>query len=151
MRIGEQALRHTLGIIALTLCAAPAMGSALNYAGAHGKNPLGEILHIDGGGTGMFYVQRNKRDKEWNERYDLRAVCPQFPVGGPLMGDTFSCPSTPNFPLAGATYKVKPSKRWRPCNVESYFGTSPGTAYVCVNGCDGHRIARVFHQDVAKC
>jgi hypothetical protein len=69
------------------------------------------------------------------------AVCPQFPVGGPLMGDT----------LAGATYKVKPSKRWRPCKVEPYFDTSPGTAYVCVKGCDGQRIARVFHEDVAKC
>ena len=126
----------------LAAFALPSFVFAAAYGGASGQNSRGGIVHILGDIPDKIYVQRGK---DWPEEYDLRAECPGFT-------DTeISCRSTGKSPLAGVTYKVTTSKKYRPCKGAPYFDKSPGEVYVCVKGCGNPRAPRIMYVSPWEC
>lgn len=140
----------TLGAIMKTvlmlLSLFPCLALAAGYGGADGVNKRGEHIHLGddaGDGVDTIYVYestKSYRDRKLKVRFALYDEC-SFDSD-----KIFSCKANGKSPLAGATYKVTTSKKYRPCKDETL-----GEVYVCVAGCDNNRVPKIFHVSPWEC
>lgn len=128
----------------------PQLAFAEGYSGANGTNKLGERIYIgDDGGDGVdtiYVFEKRTKSNKWKERYDLREECPSFF----LWGKQFSCLKNGKSPLAGSTYQVTTSKKWKPCG-SVRAGEFNGEVYVCIDGCNNPRAPKIFYVNPWEC
>jgi hypothetical protein len=124
----------------------PCLAFAEGYSGASGVNKRGEIISIgdDGGdlATTIYVFEKNAESPKLKERYILKEECPSF-FGN---REQFSCRKDGKSPLAGTTYRVTTSEKYRPCGDEF-----PGEVYVCIEGCNSPRAPEIFHVNPWEC
>ena len=131
----------------------PLVAMADGYTGAHGTNKLGELIYIGAGSLGSaddpadgIYVFKNRKSYlkgQLSKRYALLEECPLF---SNAEGERFSCHKNGISPLAGATYRVTTSRKYKPCHDDTI-----GTVYVCVAGCNSPRVPRIFYKEPWEC
>ena len=114
----------------------PALSFAAGYGGAEGRNRLGERIHIGSDSYHELFIVKGPGDGVWSKPYDMNIHCPEFKSAlESSQVSQFSCPPQRHFPLAGATYRITRSNKYRPCSIDPFYDKSPGTVYVCVKGC----------------
>lgn len=124
----------------------PCLAFAEGYSGAHGTNKLGEIVGIgdDGGdlATTIYVYAKRAKVSKFKARYRLKEECPSF-FGGEKQ---FSCRKDGKSPLAGTTYQVTTSEKYRPCGEEF-----AGEVYVCIAGCNNPHAPKLFYVSAWEC
>lgn len=130
----------------------PTIASAAGYGGAEGRNRLGERIHIGSDSYYELYIIRGPGNGIWSEPFDMNVECPEF-KSAMIKGRTsvFSCPAGRKFPLSGTTYRITTSSKYRPCESAPYFDKSPGTIYLCINGCNSKTAPTLFKESPWEC
>ena len=127
----------------LSLCSSACM--AASYGGAMGENEIGQIVIITGDIPDSIHVRDKKQVSNDLQMYELRSECPVFEEGKRI-----TCLASGKSPLAGATYKITTSRKWRPCSSAPFFDKQPGEVYICIKGCNKHT-PRIFYVNRWEC
>ena len=130
----------------------PSICFSAGYGGADGNNRRGERISIGSDSHYALYIISGSDPGVWSKPHDMNLECPDFAKAMEKgIGATFSCPAKRAFPLGGATYRIKLSKKYMPCDVEPFNDKSPGIIYQCIRGCNKKSVPPVFTENPWEC